>query len=78
MPLTVEDAQFVSQTRLKIVQNIAADRPSDDGIDKDRLKRALDIVRSERSIGAAGAGKKSAAKGPVVPIDLDALMNKKK
>ena len=78
MPLTIEDARFVSEMRLKIVENMAAGRAKDHGIDKDRLRKALDIVRVERSIGAASSAKsKKAASDPVVQIDLDALMGKK-
>jgi hypothetical protein len=78
MPLTIEDAKFVSELRLQIVENMQANRESDFGIDKEKLKKALDIVRAERSIGAAAGGKASKRKSePVVPIDLDALMGKK-
>jgi len=78
MSLTIEDARFVSDTRLKIIENMQAGREPDFGIDKEKLKKALEIVRSERTIGAASsskAGKKSSA--PTVPVDLDALMGKK-
>jgi hypothetical protein len=79
MPLTIEDARFVSEMRLKIVENMQAEREPDFGIDKERLRKALDIVRAERSIGAAAGGKASKkASTPTVPVDLDALMGKKK
>lgn len=78
MSLTIEDARFVSEMRLKIVENMQANREPDFGIDKDRLRRALEIVRSERSIGAASSAKAAkASASPTVPIDLDALMGKK-
>ena len=75
MPLTIEDARFVSDMRLKIVQNVQAKREPDYGLDKEQLRKALEVVRTERTLGAASA--KTKKKGEVIPIDLDALMGKK-
>jgi hypothetical protein len=75
MPLNIEQARFVSDMRLKIVQNVQAGRALDHGIDKERLKEALDTVRTDRSLGAGS--KKGKTKSEVIPIDLDALMGKK-
>lgn len=75
MSLTIEDAQFVSQMRMKMLKNMQEDKPAEADIDRDELKRALDIVRQSRSIGDA-TGSKAKAKAPVIPMDLDAFMNK--
>ena len=77
MPLTIEDARFVSDCRLQIIQNTEAGKPPSEGIDEDRLRAALDLVRQEMTIGAASAAKKKKSAAAVVPIDLDALMGKK-
>lgn len=77
MPLTIEQAHFVSDCRLAIIQNTQAGRPPSEGVDEERLRQALDIVRSERTIGAASQAKAKKGKAAVVPIDLDALMGKK-
>lgn len=76
MPYTAEQAKFVADLRLKMVQNMAANKPPEAGIDKEKLKEALEIVRHERSIGdATNSGAK--AKAPIIPLDLDAFMGKK-
>jgi hypothetical protein len=54
---------------------VQAGRALDHGIDKERLKEALDTVRTDRSLGAGS--KKGKTKSEVIPIDLDALMGKK-
>ena len=75
MPFSAEDATFVAETRLKMVQNMAKNLPPEHGIDKEKLKAALEIVRSERSLGDA-TGSKAKAKAPTIPLDLKAFMNK--
>lgn len=75
MSLSVEEARRVSEMRLAIVENIKANRPPSEGIDKDELKKMLDAVRADRTIGAAGSGKaRKKAAEPVVPMDLKAWL----
>ncbi len=76
MPLTIEDARFVADTRLKLVQNMRDGVAPEHGIDKEKLKAALELVRHERSIGDA-TNSKAKAKAPSIPIDLGAFMSKK-
>jgi len=76
MPLTIEDARFVADTRLKLVQNMRDGLAPEHGIDKEKLKKALEIVRHERSIGDA-TGSKAKAKAPSIPLDLASFMAKK-
>lgn len=75
MSLSIEDAQFVSNTRLKLLQNIKAQLPPDHGIDKEKLKLALELVRTDRSLGDT-TGSKAKAKAPIIPIDLESFMKK--
>ena len=75
MPFSAEDATFVADMRLKMVQNMRDQLAPEHGIDKEELKRALTVVRKERSIGDAG-GSKAKGKAPVIPLDLEAFMKK--
>jgi len=75
MSLTIEDARAVADMRLKLVQNMKADLAPETGIDKDEMKRILEIVRHDRSIGDA-TGSKAKAKAPMIPIDLEAFKAK--
>lgn len=76
MPLTAEQARDVADLRLTMIQNMQKDLPPEHGIDKERLRAALDAVRQERSLGDT-TGSKAKAKAPSIPLDLDAFMNKK-
>lgn len=74
MGLSIEDARFVADTRLKLVQNMSDGKAPEAGIDKDTLKAALEMVRTDRSIGDA-TNSKAKAKAPIIPIDLKSFMN---
>ena len=72
---SVEDAKFVSECRVKMVVNMQNGLVPEAGLDKEQLKRALEIVRKERSLGLAGAGKVTKRKAaPMIPIDLNEFM----
>ena len=75
MPFSVEDARTAADMRLKMVQNMQNNLAPEHGIDKDELKRILESVRSDRSIGDAG-GSNAKGKAPVIPLDLEAFMKK--
>lgn len=75
MGLSIQDAQFVADTRLKLVTNMKNDLVPEAGIDKEDLKRALALVRQDRSIGDA-TNSKAKAKAPIIPLDLGAFMKK--
>lgn len=75
MSLSIEEAQFVSNTRLKMVQNMQAGLSPEAGLDKEKLKAALELVRKDRSIGDA-SNSKAKGKAPTIPIDLKAFMSK--
>jgi len=77
MSLTIEDARFVADMRLKLVQNMRDGLVPEAGIDKDKLRTALELVRRDRSIGDA-TNSKAKAKAPMIPIDLGDFMGKKK
>lgn len=77
MPFTVEDAHFVSDMRLKLVQNMRDGLAAEAGISKEKLRKALEIIRQDRSIGDA-TNSKAKAKAPTIPLDLGAFMGKKK
>ncbi len=77
MPITVEDARFVADMRLHMVQNMLAGKAPEAGIDKEKLKAALEMVRQDRSIGDA-TGSKAKGKAPTIPLDLGAFMKPKK
>lgn len=78
MSLTKEDADFVANCRLRVLQNIQAGKVPEADIDEEKLKRAYEIIRKDRSLGAAGKGSKSKSKAEdVVPLDLNAFMGKK-
>jgi hypothetical protein len=73
MGLSIEEARFVADTRLRLVQNMSKDLPAEAGIDKEDLKKALAMVRQDRSIGDA-TNSKAKAKAPTIPIDLKSFM----
>ena len=73
MGLTIEDARFIANTRLKLVQNMQEGKVPEAGIDKEVLKKTLDLVRQDRSIGDA-TNSKAKAKAPTIPIDLKSFM----
>lgn len=73
MGLSIQEAQFVADTRLKLVTNIKNDLPPEHGIGKEKLKEVLALVRSDRSIGDA-TNSKAKAKAPMIPLDLDKFM----
>ena len=75
MSMTPQEARDVAQMRLTVVKNMQAERPADSGIDKNDLKRALELIRQDRSLGEAAKNKKAAE--AVVPINLDDFMAKK-
>lgn len=75
MAFSVEDATYVADMRLKMVQNMQNQLPPEHGIDKDELKRCLEVVRKDRTLGDAG-GSKAKGKAPVIPLDLEAFMKK--
>jgi len=75
MSISIEDARFVADMRLKLVQNMRDGLTPEAGIDKEKLKAALAIVRQDRSIGDA-TGSKAKAKAPTIPIDLEAFKRK--
>ncbi len=75
MSLSITDAREVADMRLKLVQNIRDGRAPESGIDEDRLKVVLEMVRQDRSIGDA-TGSKAKGKAPTIPLDLDAFMKK--
>jgi hypothetical protein len=76
MSLSLEEATFISNTRLKMVQNMQNDLPPEHGLDKEKLKECLALVRKDRSIGDA-TNSKAKGKAPQIPIDLKAFMAKK-
>jgi hypothetical protein len=75
MSLSIEDAKFVANTRLKIVQNQRDGVAPETGIDEEHLRAVLELVRKDRSIGDAG-NSKAKGKAPQIPIDLKAFMKK--
>lgn len=76
MSLTIDDARVIADTRLKLVQNMRDGLAPEAGIDKEKLRHVLDLVRQDRSIGDA-TNSKAKAKAPTIPIDLGAFMGKK-
>lgn len=75
MGLTVDDAKELAQMRLRLLENKKKGLPAEHGIDKEKLKDCLELIRKDRSLGDA-TGSKAKAKAPVIPMDLDAFMNK--
>ena len=75
MSMTSEDARFVAEARLAIVKNMQAGKPASSGIDKARLRQALELIREDRTLGEASKSKKAAEN--VVPINLSDFMKGK-
>jgi hypothetical protein len=77
-----EEANFVSDLRLRILANQNQGLPPEAGISKDDLKRAIDLCRRDYTAAqtkskASGVTNPNAKpKGP--PIDLAALFTQKK
>jgi hypothetical protein len=61
MTITPEEAQKLSNLSRRMLQNIAEDKPSHEGLTKEEIKEALDFVRSGRAASIA-AGEKKAGK----------------
>lgn len=75
MSLTIEDANFISATRMKMIENHKKGLPPEHDIDREALKLALDKVRKNRSLGDA-TGSKAKAKAPIIPLDLSEWANR--
>jgi hypothetical protein len=80
MPITPEEAQKLSNLQRRMLANIAADKPSHDGLTKEEIKEALDFVRSGRASAVAAGEKATAkktrapkAKSPGTPLDLSSF-----
>jgi len=57
--LTIEEAQMLTDLRSRMLANIQAGKPAFDGLTTEEYRRALDIVRENRSAAAkAGEAKK--------------------
>lgn len=78
MRLTVEQAQNVSQLRLKMVQNMQKGVPAESGIDEEVLRQALESIRADRSLGEASQAKGKGSSASTIPLDLGEFMKKKK
>lgn len=77
MALTVEDARQIADMRKKLIENMNKGLVPEAGIDKSELKRILELVRSDRSIGVEAGNKKKSAAKTMIPLDLDAFMKGK-
>ena len=56
--LTPEQAQKITDLRSFMLRNVAAGKPSYEGLSEDQLKEALSFVRSNRSASVTAAAKK--------------------
>jgi hypothetical protein len=81
MPLAPEEAQMMTNLQRRILQNVAAGKPSADGITKEELTASLNLLRGDRAKSlAAGAEKAAKAKKgakaatPSGPSKLDELL----
>ena len=71
MPLTPEDITELNDLRSTILANHQAGKPSHTGIDQDRLKHALELLRKDRKTAESGVKKKTSTKKGVDPAQLD-------
>ena len=72
MPLTPEDAQFVTNLQQRVLANVAAGRPTNHDITEDDVRRSLSILRADRSKAvAAGAEKKPRKKKETGPTQTE-------
>ena len=70
--MKLEDVQFLNSLRLRMQQNVAAERPKDEGISKDELARVVSILRSKRVELKTQAEKKPATKRKMKSADVAA------
>lgn len=77
MALGIEQAQRLSDMRVRMLNNIKANKPPQDGFTKEEIKESLEMIRAGRGASAAaaetkakkGGGKKKAA----VAVDTSAF-----
>ena len=78
--MTPQEANFVSDLRLRILQNQSQGLPPETGLDKDQLKEAIRICRADYT-AAQSKSKASGVTNPSSPgkpaIDLAAIFTQK-
>lgn len=82
MPITPEQSQQITNLQQRILRNVAAGKPSSDGIDQSELRAALDILRGDRAkalaAGATKPGRKATPKKTAVSSEsLEARLKAK-
>ena len=65
-----EDAQFISDVRMQMLANKQAGRPEDEGIDREKLKRCIAMIRETR--GKASESR-AASKKKVEPASAEEI-----
>lgn len=78
MALTIEQAQQLSDYRVRFLQNVAAGLPAQHGFSEEELTGALEMLRQSRNAaaiaGAAKAKKTKAEKAAKVQINVGAFL----
>ena len=74
MPISPEQAQYLTHLQQKILTNIQEGKPSSEGITKEDIAQGLDFLRSNRQVTLEGEGAKPRKAGgkaskPLVQID---------
>jgi len=59
MALGIEQAQKLSELRVRMLKNTQAGRPSHEGFSKEEIKEALDMIRAGKGASAAAAATKA-------------------
>ncbi len=62
MPLTPEESQSLTNLQRRILTNTAAGKPITEGIDREEIRKALDLFRGDRAKALAAGVAKAPAK----------------
>ena len=72
MALGIEQAQRLSDMRVRMLNNIKANLPPHHGFTKEEIKESLEMIRAGRGAAAAAAkAKKGGGKKKKAPVQVD-------
>jgi len=78
--MTPEESNYVSDLRMKVIANINSGLPAHTGLDRESLKKAIQICRKDYTAAqqkSKASGVSNPSSGPAPSIDLAALFTTK-
>lgn len=71
----VEEARFLTSLQERILTNIREERPPEHGIEREELKRGIQILRSDRRSAATSKASTTRKNNSSSSIDINALIS---